>query len=630
MSSNTEYDIIVEKDVMVPMRDGVHLAADVYHPAKNGQPLKQKLPSLLERTPYGKHDLQRADRAAFFTRHGYTVVVQDLRGCFGSEDEFRFLPDQPNDGYDTIEWIASQPWSDGKVGTFGTSFMSWVQSAAATQNPPHLTCMVPTFGGWNAHTSSVRQGGAMELRFMAFAFWHSAINNNPNLKKSQWIKDTVNSADFREWLTRLPIRKGNTSLSLVPNYEQWCLDIFTHADYDDYWKQPGYAIEDYLEQHSDVPTYFCGAWYDSYTRSTLESFTALAKAKKSYIKVIMGPWIHGLYTPELSYAGNVDLGPDAALESFDGLHLRWFDRWLKDIDNGIDKEAPVNIFVMGGGSGRKNSDGRLDHGGYWRYEQEWPLARTKYNDFYLAAGGLLSTQLLEIESASTSYLSDPTNPVPTVGGNFSSLYYLTKLKPEIDPRFLPVGARVEPITPMGGHDQREGPEFFGCQPPYLPLASRPDVLVFQSSPLDEDVEITGPCTVKMWVSSSAPDTDFTAKLIDVYPPNGDYPQGYALNLTDSIVRTRYRDNRDHGEMMKPGEVYEIDIILYPICNLFQKGHCIRLDIASSNFPRFDVNPNTGEPIGQNRRVAIAENTIYHDRNHPSHIILPIILPTKSK
>jgi len=623
MLSRPEYDVIVEQDVMVPMRDGEHLAADIYHPARNGQPLKQKLPSLLERTPYDKRDLGRANRAAFFTRHGYVVVVQDCRGCFGSGGKFYFLLNEPHDGYDTIEWIANQSWSDGKVGTYGTSYMSWVQSAAATQNPPHLACMFPNMGGWNGHTSSIRQGGVMELRFIAWAFWHSALNTNRNLKKDQWVDKALNHTDFREWLTRLPIRRGHTPLALVPNYEQWCFDIFTRADYDDYWRQPGFAIEEYVEQHADVPTYLCGAWYDSYTRSTLEAFVALREAKRSHIKVLMGPWTHGTDTTELSCAGDIDLGPDAALESFAGLHLRWFDRWLKGIDNHIDREAPVKIFVMGGGSGRKTRDGRLDHGGYWRCEQEWPLARAKYTNFYLNADGLLSTKPSETESSGTSYFSDPKNPVPTIGGNFSSLDYL-KPPPDIDLHLLPILARKEPITPKGGFNQREGPEFFGCTPPYLPLASRSDVLVFQSLPLDDDVEVTGPIVVKLWVSSSTPDTDFTAKLIDVYPPSEDYPQGYALNLTDSILRARYRNYRDHGEVMKPREVYELNISLYPTSNLFKKSHRIRLDIASSNFPRFDVNPNTGEPIGLNRRVVVAKNTVYHDRNHPSHVVLPII------
>ena len=619
-----EYDVVVEQDVMVPTRDGVNLAADVYHPVRNGLPLKHKLPTLLERTPYDKRQTEGRNRATFFTRNGYIVVVQDCRGCFGSEGEFYFLINEPYDGYDTIEWIASQPWSNGRIGTYGTSYMSWVQSAAATQNPPHLTCMFPNMGGWNGHTSSIRHGGAMELRFMAWAFWHSALNSNRNLKKKQWIDKALNDTDFRDWLTRLPIRIGHTPLALVPNYEQWCFDIFTRADYDDFWKQPGFAIEEHIEQHADVPTYLCGGWYDSYTRSTLESFTSLNDAKKSHIKVLMGPWTHGTYTPELSDSGDIDLGPKAALESFNELHLRWFGRWLKDVDNGIDREAPVQIFVMGGGSGNKTRDGRLDHGGYWRCEQEWPLGRTKYTKFYLNANGLLNTQWPDVKSSSTSYFSDPNKPVPTIGGNFSSLDYLKPPPPNIDLKLIPSVERREHITPMGGFNQHEGSDFFGCKPPYLPLASRSDVLVFQSTPLDYDIEVTGSPSIKLWISSSALDTDFTAKLIDVYPPNEDYPQGYALNLTDSILRTRYRNNRNQGELMEPGEVYEIEISLYPTSNLFKKGHRIRLDIASSNFPRFDVNPNTGEPIGLNRLVVIAKNTVYHDRNHLSHVVLPII------
>ena len=620
-----ECDVVVEQDVMVPMRDGVNLAADIYHPVKNGLPLNPKLPALLERTPYDKKQKDRQSRAAFFARNGYTVITEDCRGCYGSEGEFYFLKDEPYDGYDTIEWIAGQPWSDGKVGTYGTSYMSWVQSAAATQNPPHLTCMFPNMSGWNNHTSSMRHGGAMELRFMAWAFWHSTLNTNHNLKNNKpWIDKALNNTDFRDMLTRMPIRRGHTPLALVPNYEQWCFDIFTRADYDDFWKQPCFATEEHLEQHADVPAYFCGGWYDSFTRSTLESFKSINSAKKSHIKVLMGPWTHGTYTTELSKAGDIDLGPKAALESFDELHLRWFDRWLKDVDNGIDREAPVQIFVMGDGSGNKTSDGRLDHGGYWRYEQEWPLDRTEYTRFYLNDNGLLSTQLPDVKSSSTSYLSDPNNPVPTIGGNFSSLDYIKTPPPDIDLTLLPSIERRAHITPMGGFNQHEGSDFFGCKPPYLPLASRPDVLVFQSPPLDNDVEVTGSPSVKLWISSSALDTDFTAKLIDVYPPNEDYPQGYALNLNDSILRTRYRNNRNQGELMEPDEVYEIEITLYPTSNLFKKGHRIRLDIASSNFPRFDVNPNTGEPIGLNRMVTIAKNTVYHDQNHLSHVVLPII------
>lgn len=609
---------------MVPMRDGIRLAADVYRPGVAGTPEAKPLPALLERTPYGKRDQERAQRARFFTRHGYVVVVQDCRGCFESEGVLYFLKNEPFDGCDTVEWIAGQPWCNGKVGTYGTSYAAWTQLTLATQNPPHLCCMFPNMGGWNGHTSTIRHGGAMELRFMAWAFWHSALNRNRALKVNEAIDEALNKADFRRWLKRMPIREGQTELALVPTYEQWVLDIFQRGDYGEFWKQPGFAIEEYLEQMADVPTFLCGGWYDSYTRATLDAFRALFKRKRGPIRVMVGPWTHGTYTTELSYAGDVDLGPAAALESFDKLHLDWFDRWLKEKPSSIDSELPVKIFVMGRGGGAKTKKGRLDHGGCWRYEREWPIASAHETRYYLHAGGILSLQPPTTHNSSTAYRFDPDHPAPTIGGNFSSLDYLRPLPADIKLDLVPPFLRRRPITPNGGFDQRESPRFFGCTPPYLPLSSRSDVLVFHTAVLEQDTEITGPIEVKMWASSTAVDTDFTAKLIDVYPLCADYPEGYALNLSDSIVRARYRNAREKAEFMRPGEICPFTITLYTTSNLFRKGHRIRLDLSSSNFPRFDVNPNTGEPLGQERRKTPAENTIYHDREHPSYITLPIV------
>ena len=287
-------------------------------------------PVLLERTPYGKREAERAERARYFTRHGYVVVIQDCRGCFDSEGDLYFLRDEATDGYDAVEWIAAQPWCNGKVGTFGTSYAGWTQTSMAALNPPHLACQIPTMAGWNAHTSTVRQGGAFELRFMAWAFWHSATNPNKRLKSNPGAKDTLDHTDFRDWLSSLPLKEGLSPLAQIPNYERWLMDIYTKADYDDYWRQPGFGVEEYLEQYSDVPTYFVGAWYDSYTLATMDSFKALSTHKQSPVHAIMGPWTHGTYTTELSYSGDVDFGSGAALESFDDLHLRWFDRWLKE------------------------------------------------------------------------------------------------------------------------------------------------------------------------------------------------------------------------------------------------------------------------------------------------------------
>ena len=625
MSSRTEYGVVVKQDIMVPMRDGVHLATDIYHPAVNGELLDGKLPTLLERTPYGKRNSGWfAQRAAGFTRRGYVVAVQDCRGCDDSEGEFYTRIHEPHDGHDTVEWIARQSWSNGQVATFGTSYMSQAQMALATQNPPHLSCMFPNMGGWKGYNMT-HKGGAFEMYTINWAFTHAALNSNKNLKKDPKVDKALNSIDIRDWWTRLPYKRGHSPLSVVPSYERYLFDFFTHADYDDYWKQPAFAWDEYLQQFSDVPIHLCGGWYDQYTGHTLEAFVSLTEAKKSHVRVIIGPWTHGTYTPELSYAGDIDFGGDAALASFDELHMRWFDRWMRNDDNGIDREPPIRLFIMGGGSGCKNRDGRLDHGGRWRNEQEWPLARTRYTNFYLHDGGSLSTSPQDEENSRTSYLSDPHDPVPTIGGNGGSMGYLKPPPPNIDPYTIPRSLRGEPVTPLGGgFDQVAGPQFWGCKPPYLPLSSRSDVLVFQSEPLKENVEVTGPIVVKLWASSSAPDTDFTAKLIDIYPPNDDYPEGYALNLTDSILRARYRNSFEHAELMEPGVVYELTVNPVPTSNLFKKGHRIRLDIASSNFPRFDVNPNTGEPLNFHTRTIVAENTIYHDKEHPSHIILPII------
>lgn len=623
--SQLEYDVVVIENVMVPMRDAVRLAADIYRPARGETPISHPLPVILERTPYGKAQVDMRERCRYFAQRGYVFVSQDCRGCHASEGELHFLAQEPDDGYDTVEWIARQPWCNGKVGTMGTSYMSWTQSALATQNPSHLACMFPNMGGSNAYTSSVRQGGAMELRFIAWAFWHAALNTNKKLKHSPYVDKALNSADFRQWLSRWPIKRGQTQLKVAPNYERWAFDLLTNADYNDFWKQPGFAIEEYWDQHADVPMYFSGGWYDSYTRATLDNYVGLSQRKKSHIRVIMGPWTHGTRTPELSYAGDVDFGPDAALGSFDELHLRWFDRWLKGISNGVDREPLVRIFVMGGGHGRRTREGRVFHGGRWRWEKEWPLARTRYTRFYIHGDGTLSTDPPEEPSSFTTYDFDPKDPVPTIGANISSLATLRPLPPDItDPTLLPQALRVEQIVTAGAFDQREGTQFFGCKPPYLPLGSRHDVLVFQTEALEHDIEVTGPIQVKLWVSSSAPDTDFTAKLIDVYPPSEDYPEGYDMNLTDSIMRARYRNSWEKPELLKPGEIAELTIVLYPTSNLFQSGHRIRMDVSSSNFPRFDVNPNTGEHPVFSRRTQVAENTVYHDAHHPSHILLPVI------
>ncbi|MEE3260072.1 MAG: CocE/NonD family hydrolase [Candidatus Latescibacterota bacterium] len=425
----------------------------------------------------------------------------------------------------------------------------------------------------------------------------------------------------------MPIRKGQTQLKVVPPYEKWALDLLTKADYGEYWQHPSYAPALFWDEIPDVPILIIGGWYDSYTRSTCKNFIGLSARKRGPVRMLMGPWTHGAVTLEQSYAGDVEFGAEAALDSFRDLHLRYFDWALKGVDTGAEAEPPVRIFVMGGGGGYRTSSGRLFHGGRWRDEAEWPLERTQYTEYYLHGDGTLASAKPNADGGSTVYRFDPANPVPSIGGNVSSLSAIGPLPRGVpDSTHAPWRARVQQILEPGGFDQTEGPQFYGCKPPYLPLGSRPDVLVFATEILAEDVEVTGPVEVKLWVSSTAPDTDFTAKLIDVYPPSQWYPHGYALNLTDSIARLRYRNGREQGEELEPGAVAELAIVLYPTSNLFVKGHRIRLDISSSNFPRFDVNPNTGDPIGTERRRTGADNRVHHNAAQASRIVLPIVRP----
>lgn len=621
------FEVRITDNIMVPMRDGVELAADLYRPAQAGAIVEEPLPVLLFRTPYNKIDFERAQNyGKYFGGHGYIVVMQDCRGCFRSGGEVNFLIPEAEDGYDTLEWIDEQPWSNGKVGSFGTSWSGWTQTAMAALGPENLTAMIPNMSGADAYSSSVRHNGALELRFLAWAFWHSAGNTQAALKTDPAVDAGLNAGPvrFSDWLTRLPIRRGQTQLKLVPAYEKWAFDIVTRADYDkDYWGHPSMAPKLFWDRFPDIPTLLVGGWYDSYTRATFESYCGLS-ACKSCVKVLVGPWTHGDTTTEESFSGDVEFGPDSTLDSFRGLNHRWFDAALKGNGTAITDQPPVRIFVMGGGDGHRTRAGRLFHGGRWRDEETWPLQRTAYTDFYLHGDGGLTKEPPSSETAGTTYSFDPAHPVPSIGGNVSSLNQLGPLPAGItDPGLATYASRAEDLMQAGGFDQVENSDSFGCRLPYLPLGSRPDVLVFETEPLAEDVEVTGPVSVTLWVATSAVDTDFTAKLIDVYPPNPSYPHGYALNLTDSIQRLRYRDERERGELVEPGEVVKVTFPLYPTSNLFVAGHRIRVDISSSNFPRFDVNPNTGEAIGCERRRVVADNTVFHDRQRPSKITLPV-------
>ena len=611
-------DVILLSDVMVLMRDGVQLATDIYLPAHQGKPAPGRFPVILERTPYDKTADSRSERtralekpksraevAGFFVSHGYVVIYQDCRGRYRSQGTYvKYLSDGL-DGFDTCAWIIRQPWSNGAIGTMGLSYAAHTQGALGSAGAPGVKAMFFDSGGFsNAYQGGIRQGGAFELKQVTWAF--SEGLNSPQLQKDPAKRAAMRAMDLADWFGRMPWRRGSSPLSLVPDYEQYVFDQWEHGDFDGFWKQLGIYAAGYYRQFPSAAMVHMSSWYDPYPRTATDNYLGLSRLKRAPVRLILGPWTHG--DRQLTYAGEVDFGAAATVDGnlatdFLSLRLRWFDRWLRGKDNGVDAEPAVRIFVMGGGSGRRNAAGRMDHGGRWRAESDWPIPDTRWTAYYLGADRSLSASAAALTAATLTYEFDPRNPVPTIGGCITS---------------------GRPIMVGGAFNQHEAPEFFGSKAPYRPLAERSDVLVFQTAPLDADLEVSGPIRVRLWISSNCPDTDFTAKLIDVYPANAHYPQGFAMNLTDGLLRVRYRDSWEHPSLMTPGRVYAIVIDIFPTSNLFKRGHRLRLDISSSNFPRFDTNPNSGEPEGRASAQRVARNSIYIGAGHPSQLILPVI------
>jgi putative CocE/NonD family hydrolase len=598
-SRPAEFGVVVEKNVIVPVRDSVRLAADIYRPARDGTPAAGKFPALLTRTPYNKDGVNADGR--YYAERGYVVVANDVRGRYASEGTWRLITDDPQDGYDVVEWIARQDWSDGNVGTFGTSYPGGTQHALAEMKPPHLTTMVPIDAVSNCAVSGMRHGGAFELRFMNWIFQIGAPNSKAALANPALRQALVESGRrIRQHVDSLPIRQGTTPLKVVPEYESWLIEAMKSGPEAPFWHIKGMSVIDHVNDYADVPVMHITGWYDSWTRQVTMNYLALSKAKKSPQRLLIGPWVHG--SQNSNVAGEVEFTKEAAID-LSALRLRWYDCWLKRDKNGVDGDAPVLLYIMGTGDDRRSQTGRLQHGGSWRAEREWPPARTRFTRLYLNGDGTLSANPPERADSHTTYTFDPKHPVPTVGGNISS---------------------NQGLISNGGYNQRSRDDTHAALN-RLPLSERRDVLVYRSAPLEADTEVTGTVEVKLWVSSTAPDTDFTAKLIDEIPPNPDYPLGFDLNLGDSILRARYREGLDHqASPLSPSDVVPVMITLYPTANVFKKGHRIRVDISSSNYPRFDVNPNTSEPMSDYRRMVSADNTIYHDAARPSQVILPVI------
>jgi uncharacterized protein len=635
MGERVTYEVILAKNQMVAMRDGVRLATDIYRPGRGGEALPDRGPVLLGRTAYGKASdwLWVEPIVDFFVPRGYVVVLQDIRGRGWSEGvgNYRHCANahEGEDGYDTVEWIAAQPWSNGRVGTVGASHGAITQQVMALHRPPHLTTIWPEVGPTNNYAHHIREGGAMRLMMFGAQFLHA--HDAPEVTADPVARQAVrrDMERMRELVCDQPFDRGQTALRFVPSLEANFFDYYWRGEYDEYWQQECNDQERHFGRHADIPAVFAGGWYDPYSLGTTTYFSAMAAQNSTPQRLLMGPWTHEAYSQGfMTFSGDVEFGDEAGrgLSRYNERRLRWFDHWLRGKDNEVENDPPVEIFVMGGGNGRRTKEGRMFCGGHWRAESEWPLARTQYTRYFLSGDGSLSTDEVS-EPDSRSFTFDPHRPVPSVAGGTTGFYEVAPAPIELDGFFaarFPLRLLMRTIVMSGAAHQREAPGMVGARPPYPLLSERQDVLVFETALLRAPVEITGHLYVDLWVASSAVDTDFTAKLVDVYPPNEDYPDGYHMNLVDSIMRMRYRDSWEKEGLMTPGEIYRVRIVLPPTSNVFGPAHRIRLDVSSSNFPLYEVNPNTGEAVGRHTHCVVATNTVHMGGAHPSHVCLPVI------
>ena len=589
MAQEGQFKVIRERNVMVTMRDGTRLATDVFRPDAPG-----RFPVLINRGPYGKDDyVASPDHSVwFFPTHGYVVLSQDCRARFESEgDYYNPLFQEVQDGYDTVEWAARQPWSNGRVGTTGQSYLGATQYTLATNNPlpPQLQAMAPVSASSDFHQSWVyHTGGAMEWGWMVPYAIHKGRNTLERLGRSDLLAQmddyVLEPGNFGrplkdEWFRHLPLKDWIGRLQETAPYFR---EYFEQELDGPYWWQLNLLRN--LEGIK-IPLFHVSSWYDIFLEGALNAYRAItdqggSETARRNQKLLVGPWAHiRPYTRATSGdTGDIDFGPEAQIELHDHLR-RWFDYWLKDIDTGIMDEPPVNIFVMGGG---------VTGNGRWRHENEWPLARTHYTRYYLHSDGSANTRsgngtLSTVPPGAEPpdrYVYDPADPAPTLRGNTL-------------------------MIPHGVADQRS-------------TEDRGDVLVYTSDPLEHDLELTGPIKVQLFAASSAVDTDFTAKLVDVRP------DGYAQNIQDGIIRARYRSSARQPTFITPGQVYEYTIDLWATSQVFKAGHRLRVEISSSNFPRFDRNPNTGAPLGEDTRLETAQQSVQHSADYPSHIVLPVI------
>src|SRR5262245_59842393 len=568
--SQPTYRVKTEIDVKVPMRDGVALSADIYRPDVEG-----KFPAILVRTPYNNNTEGAINQSKFFAERGYVMVQQDVRGKFDSYGQFYPQKNEANDGYEMDEWIGKQPWFNGKLGTMGGSYVGYTQWAQAVRGSKYLVAMAPQVTTPDLYNNWFYTDGALSY---AFSLSWGAVSIDGR------VAQTTSAFDWPNVYRHLPIATSPDEAGhRSTHYRDWV----AHPTRDSYWETLNHERE---YDKISLPMLNVEGWYDIFLRGALQDDIAVRKqaqpdAARTGKRIMIGPWVHRTGRRNNTPAGQAadpnatDFGPEAEVD-LQRVTLRWFDYWLKGIKNGVGDEPPIKIFVMGDNT--------------WRYEHEWPLARTQYTKYYISSNGRANSLLGDgtlstrpptagtAESDTFSY--DPANPTPTLGGNTCCAQQV----------------------PSGPWDQRAAER-------------RDDVLVFTSAELTEAVEVTGPIAMKLYASTSANDTDWAAKLVDVSP------DGFARNVQDGILRARSRDAiGKQGTLIEPGKIYEYTIDMWATSNTFLPGHRIRLEVSSSNFPRFDRNLNTGEDPATGTRMTVGKQTVYHSTAYPSHVVLPVI------
>jgi putative CocE/NonD family hydrolase len=572
--SQPTYRVRMRHNVLVPMRDGVKLSTDLYFPDAEG-----RFPALLIRTPYSNNTEPQVANARWYAERGYVVAVQDVRGKYDSEGGFLTYRNEADDGYDMDEWIGSQPWSDGKIGTLGGSYVGYTQLVQAIGGSRYLKAVAAAVTTSDIYNNWTYVDGALHYGFVLP--W-GAISTDGR------VAQLTSAYDWPSVFLNLPVATSDEAASHVnESYREW---LKHPRRSDPYWD--GVSFEREIHRIS-VPMLVVDGWYDIFLRGALLDDASIRERSPSEVarrgkRLMIGPWAHGTGvrviragSPTTGPDRVPDFGPDAEID-LRKVYLRWHDHWLKGIDNGVEQEPPIKIFVMG-----EN---------VWRYENEWPLARTRYTKYYIDSGGransaagdgVLGTSL-PTGAEADRFTYDPAFPVPSAGGNVCCS-----------------------SVPEGAWDQRK-------------VEIREDVLVYSTPPLPEPMEVTGPILMKLHAATTAVDTDWTAKLVDVHP------DGYAQNLQDGILRARFRNGPDApASLLEPGKTYEYALDLWATSHVFLPGHRVRLEIASSNFPRFDRNLNTGEDPATGTRMVKAEQTVYHSARYPSHLLLPIVPRTTS-